>query len=168
MSAPDFKLDGYGNIVQMFRQMPADGYRKPVVAAFRKAAEPVKKAMISNLPSSLSKLKRVIKIQPGKGKSMTLAVGFYGRQGMYRNSKGVLWDPYMLLYWNNYGTLSNRAPGHSFQYPRRRISANRRGGIRAGFFVERAVEQSMPGAIKTFESAYLEEHEKFLQKLAAK
>lgn len=168
MSGANFKLDGYDNLITIFREMPEDGYRKPVVAAFRKAADPVKKAMIANLPSSLKALKKVCKIQPGKGKSMTLTVGFFGKQGMYRNQKGQMWDPYMLLYWHNYGTLANRSSEHSFQNPRRKPSINRSGGIKAGMFVERAIDQSMPQAQKTFESSYLVEHEKFLKQRAAK
>jgi hypothetical protein len=168
MSGANFKLDGYDNIITILREMPEDGYRKPVIAAFRKAAQPVKEAMANNLPSSLSPLKKVLKISPGKGKSMTLAVGFFGRQGMYRNRRGVMWDPYMLLYWHNYGTLANRSPEHSFQNPRRKPSVNWKGGIGAGLFVERAVDQSMPEAEKIFESSYLTEHQKFLEKRAAK
>jgi hypothetical protein len=168
MSGADFKLDGFENIVKIFREMPDDGYRKPVIAAFRKAAIPIKQAMIKNLPSSLSPLKKALKIQPGKGKSMTLSVGFFGRQGFYRNSKGQMWDLYMLLYWHNYGTLANRSAAHSFQNPRRKPSLNWKGGIKAGMFVDRAVEESISEAQKIFESAYLIEHEKFLEKLAAK
>lgn len=168
MSESSFRIDGYDNIITILREMPEDGYRKPVIAAFRKAAGPVKLAMASTLPSYLSPLKKVLKIVPGKGKSMTLAVGFFGKQGMYRNRRGVMWDPYMLLYWHNYGTLMNRSAEHSFQNPRRKPSFNWKGGIKAGLFVERAVEQSMPEAEKVFESSFLIEHEKFLEKLAAK
>jgi hypothetical protein len=164
----NFQLDGYGNMINIFRKMPEDGYRKPVIAAFKKAAIPVRNAMIENLPSNLKKLRRVIRIKPGKGKSMTLAVGAYANAAMYRNRRGINWDPYMLLYWHNYGTLSNRAAEHSFKNPVRKISAGRRGGIRAGLFFERAVEQSMPQAEKDFEKAYKDEHMRFLNKEAAK
>jgi hypothetical protein len=145
-----------------------EGYRKPVVAAFRKAAVPVRNAMIQNLPSALKPLKKVLKIKPGKGKSMTLAVGFFGKQGMYQNKKGQLWDPYMLIYWHNYGTLAKRSTEHSFQNARRKPSSLWKGGIKAGMFVEKAVEQSIGEAQKVFETSYLTEHEKFLIKRAAK
>lgn len=163
-----FRLDGYDNIVNIMRKMPEDGYRKPVIAAFRKAAAPVRDAMVKNLPSNLKKLKKVIKIKPGKGKSITLAVGAFANQGMYRNRRGQNWDPYMLLYWHNYGTLQGRDPNHSFKYKIRRTSAKKTGGLRAGLFFERAVETSMPQAEKIFEKAYAEEHEKFLMREAAR
>lgn len=163
-----FRLDGYDNIITIFRKMPEDGYRKPVVEAFKKAAIPVKEAMISNLPSNLKKLKRVIKIKPGKGKSMTVAVGAFANQVLYRNRRGVNWDPYMLLYWHNYGTLANRDPNHIFKYKVRAGSAKKSGGLKPGLFFERAIDQSMPQAQKDFEKLYQEEHEKFLNREAKK
>ena len=162
------KIDGADNLVTIFREMPEDGYRKPVQAAFRKAAVPVRRAMLASLPSYLKGTKSAIKIRPGKSKSMSLAVGVFGRTGEYQNRRGIGWDPYMLLYWHNYGTLSNRAPGHSFQYRRRRASANWAGGIRPKMFIDRAVESSIGEAQRVFDQAYLEEHNKFLNKLAAK
>jgi hypothetical protein len=168
MSFKGFKLDGYENIVTIFRETPEDGFRKPVIAAFRKAAVPVKNAMISNLPGNLKPLKKALKIQPGKGKSMTLAVGFFGRQWKYSNRKGQLWDPYMLLYWHNYGTMDNRSPEHNFQYNRRKASINKTGGIRAGLFVEKAIDESILEAQKTFETSFEIEHKKFLEARAAK
>jgi hypothetical protein len=161
-----FQLDGYGNVMNIFRKMPMDGYSKPIIAAFKTAAEPIKKAMINNLPANLKALKKVIKIKPGKGKSLRLAVGPFGGQAMYRNSRGVTWDPYMLIYWANYGTLVNRDQGHSFQYPIKKISINRRGGIKPGGFVEKAVNESLPKAEKIFEKTYEEEHIKFLERMA--
>ncbi|MZP67227.1 MAG: hypothetical protein GT597_13900 [Bacteroidales bacterium] len=162
----EFEIDGYGNLIAIFRKMPEDGYRKPVMAAFRKAAVPVKRAIIASLPSYLKGVKTAVKIKPGKGKKLVLAVGVYGNTGVYVNRRGVGWDPYMLVYWHNYGTLSNRAPGHSFQYRRRKKSAHWKGGIRPRFFVDRAVESSIGEAQRIFDEAYLVEHEKFLEKLA--
>jgi hypothetical protein len=167
MSA-NFQLDGFDNVINIIRAMPEDGYRKPVVAAFKKAAVPIRDSMIAALPSNLKGMKKVIKIKPGKGKSMTLAVGPFGRQLQYRNNRGVNWDPYMLIYWSNYGTYAGRDPGHSFQYKRRKKTAGYAGGIKAGLFIEHAVESSIPQAEKIFEKTYEEEHIKFLEKLAAK
>jgi hypothetical protein len=168
MSGANVKFDGFGNLVTIFREMPDDGYRRPVVAAFRKAALPVKQAMASGLPPNLKQFSKVIKIKPGKGKSMTLAVGFFGRQGVYVNHKGQKWDPYMLLYWHNYGTLANRSGEHQFQNARRKPSLSWMGGIKSALFVEKAIDSSMPQAEKVFETAYITEHEKFLQKKSSK
>ena len=165
---PTVQIDGFDNMVTIFRDMPEDGYRKPVQVAFRKAAVPVRRAMLASLPSYLKGAKSAIKIKPGKGKSLTLAVGVFGRTGVYKNRRGTGFDPYMLLYWHNYGTLSNRAQEHSFKTGRRRTSVNWRGGIRPRFFIDRAVDSSIGEAQRVFDQAYLDEHVKFLEKLAAK
>jgi hypothetical protein len=163
-----FVLIGKEELDKIFRDFPEHGYRKPVIAAFRKAANPVKKEMASQLPGYLKPLKKVIKIKPGKGKSMRLSVGFYSGQGMYRNRRGRDWDPYMLAYWHNYGTLANRDPSHSFKKPRRAGTAAFKGGIRPRRFVEIAWENSKGQAQKEFEKKFDEELTKFLEKNAVK
>ena len=151
MSA-NFTLTGTENLRRIFQDFPEGGYRKPIRAAFRKAARPVASAMSSNLPSSLKGMKKIIKTKQGKGKSLTCSVGFSGVEGMYRNSKGQLWNPYMLVYWFNYGTLSNRLASHQFKSPRRRKTASWKGGLMPGQFVEQAWEQSKNEAAKIFET----------------
>ena len=168
MSETYFTVDGFDNIIKMWKDMPEDGYRKPVIAAFKKAALPVKRAMIAGLPSSIKATKAAIKIKPGRGKSMTLAVGAFGRTGMYRNSRGVTWDPYQIIYWQNYGTLSNRAPEHQFLHARRKPSLNWRGGIRAGLFMEKAWNSTERDAEKIFETEYEKEYIKYLEARAKK
>jgi len=163
-----FVLDGYDNVINILRKMPEDGYRKPVMAAFKAAAEPVKEAMINSLPPELRKLKKAIKIKPGKSKRPSLAVGVYGRQMLYRNRRGVDWDPYMLIYWHNYGTIAGRSPLHQFKNKVRPASLRRGGGIRARLFIENAVAASLPKAERRFETAYAFEHHRFLEKEAAK
>lgn len=168
MSGANFTLEGSENLKTIFRELPEKGYRQPVIAAFRKAAKPVANAMASNLPKSLSNLKKIIKTKPGRGKSMTLSVGFTGGIAKFTNSRGQTWDPYQLAYWPNYGTLANRFAQHSFKTPRRKKTANWQGGIKPGLFVERAVDQSMPEAQKVFESEFDKEITKFFEKYAAK
>ncbi len=168
MTDSGFTLLGAENLQRIFREFPEKGYRKPVIAAFRKAAEPVKKAMISRLPGNLKALRRAIKIKPGKGKSMTLAVGIFARQGVFRNSRGQDWDPYQIAYWHNYGTLARRDSDHSFVTPRRKKTASYQGGIRPLRFVEAAWEESKGPAQQQFEKKVDEEITKFLQENAYK
>jgi hypothetical protein len=124
--------------------------------------------MIQSLPGKLKGMRSAIKIKSGKGESMTLAVGVFRGTGIYLNRRGQKWDPYMLLYWHNYGTLSNRASRHWFQYNRRRVSRRWRGGIMPGMFIERAWQSSAAEAQRIFEQTYEIEHNKFLEKLANK
>jgi hypothetical protein len=167
MSDACFEVRGFENIIQVFHDYPEKGLRRPVVKAFRKAAVPVKKAMENELPMNLKALKAALKIKPGKGKSMTLSVGFFGRQGLaYVNRKGQRWDPYQLVYWHNYGTLANRDSSHEFKKARGRKTSSWRGGIRPGRFVEKAVERSISEAERIFERTVEDEIEKFLEKNA--
>ena len=167
MSA-NFTLDGTENLRKIFEDMPERGYRKPIIAAFRKAADPVKRAMSARLPASLKAVKKILKIKPGKGKSLTLAVGFFGDEGKYINSKGTVVDAYNLVYWLNYGTLSNRDRMHKFKTQRRKISASWGGGITAVNFVDRAWEDSRGQAQNNFETTFQTELEKFMLKEAKK
>ena len=162
----NFELIGAENLKRIIREFPENGYIKPVKAAFRKAADPVKKAIVTNLPGSLKGLKKAVKIKPGKGKSLTMAVGIYSGNGVFRNTRGQDWDPYMIAYWHNYGTLSNRDREHSFKKQRRSISADFQGGIRPQRFVERAWDQSKTQAQKEFEKKAVEEVDKFLKQNA--
>lgn len=168
MRETGYTFTGMENLLGMFRKFPEGAYRKPVIAAFRKAAVPVKNAMGASLTSNLKPLKKILKVNAGKGKSLTLSVGFFGRQGVYTNRRGQQWDPYELVYWHNYGTLANRSGEHSFLNARRKPSANWTGGIKAGLFVEKAIDQSMPQAEKIFEAALEAEVTKFFEKEAAK
>ena len=164
----DFTIDGTDNLKRIFNELPEMGYHQPVKAAFRKAAKPVSKAMAGNLPPSLSSIRKIIKTKPGRGKSMTLSVGFTAGISKFVNRRGQAWDPWQLIYWFNYGTLANRFASHNFKAARRGKTASYSGGIRPGLFVEKAIEQSMPKAQKTFEQEFEKEFTKFLEKRAAK
>jgi hypothetical protein len=163
-------LQGSENLRNIFKDFPEKAYRRPVIKAFRKAAEPVKKAMSNSLPSNLKNLNKVIKIKPGKGKSMTLAVGFFANEGIYRNSKGQKWDPYQLALWHNYGTLDWRANRfYSFKTPvRRKIKSGSMAGIRPLLFVERGWQKSKGEAQRIFEDTADKEIVSFFEKEAAK
>jgi len=162
----DFELIGAENLKQIFRQFPEKGYHKSVKAAFRSAAAPVKKAIVANLPGNLKSIKRAVKIKAGKGKSLTMAVGIFAGAGVFRNSRGQDWDPYMIAYWHNYGTLSNRDREHSFKMQRRSKSVSWQGGIRPQRFVERAWDQSKNKARQEFERKAQDEVEKFFKENA--
>lgn len=164
MNTANFEIQGIEKLVKIFQEFPEKGYRRPVIAAFRKAAEPVKKAIIANLPGNLKGLRKAVKIKPGRG--LSLSVGFFARQGIYRNSRGRDYDPYTIAYWHNYGTYGNRDPEHNFAKPRGRKTAGRSGGIKPLKFVERAWEQSKNEAQAAFEKKVEEEIDKFLKENA--
>ena len=167
----NFTLTGTENLKEIFRQFPEGGYRAPLNAAFRKAADPVKRAMISNLPSNLKALKRIVKAKTSRASKgePSLAVGFFNRQNLvFRNSRGINWDPYTIAYWHNYGTMARRYSGHSFITPRKSKTSRREGGVRPLLFAEKGWEQSQSQAQKIFEEEVDREICKFYQKYAAK
>ena len=167
MSA-SFMIEGTENLKRIFAEFPEEGFRKPVNAAFRKAAKPVQSSMISSLPSSLSGLRKAIKIKSYRSEMPLVAVGPFKKGIMYQNRKGQSWNPYMLLYWLNYGTLANRLSGHQFSKARGRKSASWKGGIMPGQFIERAVSSSLPEAQKIFETEVDKEMVKFFEARALK
>ena len=163
-----FILTGDKELLKILREFPENGYRKPLMASFRKAALPVKKAMIAGLPASIRPLKSAIKAVPYKGKEPELAVGAFNKGMVYQNSRGQNWSPYMIIYWHNYGTYENRTGEHQFSNARKKVSSLRRGGIKGGLFIEKAWESSKAQAQKIFEETIDKEIVKFFQKHAAK
>lgn len=166
MSSSEFILTGTENLKQIFIKFPELGYRQPIIKAFRKAATPVKAAMIANLPTNLKGLRKAIKIKASKSK-LSLTVGVFN-DGKYRNSKGVDLSPFSIVNWANYGTLANRYSGHFFKAPRLSKTANWKGGIRPQLFIEKAWEQTKGRAQSTFEETVDKEIVKFFEKFAAK
>lgn len=169
MSA-EFTLTGTENLQRIFSEFPERGYRQPINKAFKKAAVPVKKAIQSNMPSSLSALKKQVKIKSaGKSKEPMCFTGFFwGGNMLYRNRRGQTWNPYSLAYWHNYGTLANRDPQHAFSNVRKKITATRRGGIKPTRFMEKGWDQSRSKAEKIFEEEVNKEILKFFEQEAAK
>ena len=159
---------GTENLKKIFREFPEGGYRKPIMAAFRKAAIPVQKAMKSNLPANLKGAAKTIRAVPYKGKDPGLGVGVFSKGSLYQNRRGQNWNPWMLIYWHNYGTLANRDSQHSFSNPRRSPSSGWRGGIKAGRFIDKAWESSKGQAQRVFEENVEKEINKFFEKNALK
>jgi hypothetical protein len=167
----NFTLTGTQELQNIFRNFPEGAYRKPLNAAFRKAALPVKQAMIRNIPPNLSGLKKAILAQtsrPSKGEP-SLAVGVFNK-GMYRNKRGINWKPWVIALWSNYGTLDWRANSfHNFSTPvRRKTSKGSMAGIQPKLFIERGWDQSKDNAQKTFEDTMDQEITRFFKKEAAK
>lgn len=168
MSGANFTIDGTENLKRIFADLPVKGYRQPVIAAFRKSGKPIADAMKAHLPASLSGLKKIIKTKIYKSDSPLAATGPFRKGVEYVNSRGVKWNPYMLLYWMNYGTLANRSSTHRFVKARGSKSSGRLGGIKPGLFMEAAIDSAMPQAAKVFETEFQKEFEKFLTALAAR
>lgn len=170
MKGANFTLEGSENLERIFREFPENGFKKPFRVGLRKAIQPVKRAMIANIPSELNGLKRAIKGVVYKGDVPEAAVGVFSRGIVYRNRRGVDWNPWQLALWHNYGTLDWRANiFHHFTTPlRRRTRSESMVGIRPKLFIERGWEASKGQAQKILETTVDQEITKFFEKNALK
>jgi hypothetical protein len=168
MSGANFTIEGTENLKKIFAQLPENGFKKPVNIAFRKAGKPIADAMKANLPASMAGLKKIIKTKIYRSELPMAATGPFRKGVEYVNSRGVKWNPYMLLYWLNYGTMANRSSTHRFVRARDKATSARHGGIKPGLFMEAAIDQAMPQAQKIFETEFQKEFEKFMSELATK
>lgn len=146
--ATDSKIEGIDEL-QGFLQNHTKELDKTVIGSLIKGSREIKKDIIANMPGNLQKFKPIVTHKAlTKSSNPSLVVGIFGRRLSYTNRRGVKWDPFMLEYWANYGTLANRDKGHLFQSSRREKSKDWRGGIRAQHFFERGTESSVENALK--------------------
>lgn len=131
-----------------------NNYEKPALRAvkssLRKGANVVKKAQVASLPDSAKGQKDVIRTVSVKRELMVMA-GVFSRGKKYINRRGIVWDPYQLLYWLNYGTYAGRMSGHQFVTARKQRSSGRLGGIKGADFLGRATKNALSAAQGAFE-----------------
>lgn len=160
MALTELKFDGTESLEQIFEQLPDKYAKKPMVSTFRKGARVFTRTLRRNTPKETGETRKAIGVKVGKGsRNLSIAVGFRG---------GKYYSNYMKAYWQNYGTLANRAGSHSFQRGRRTISSNWKGGIRPKFFVERSWENTQDQVQQVIENELETQTVKFLQKHAVK
>lgn len=157
------EIRGDEELQEIFEKMPARYAKKPVTATFRKGANEYNRALKANIPSSMSSLKKLVKVKVAK-RGITVIAGAFANVGTVTTRRGKEFDAFFLLYWSNYGTLQNRHAAHRFDRPRKRISAAWKGGIRPQLFAERAWETSKDRAMDTINNEIESETLKFLNK----
>lgn len=133
MAIQEFDIDGANVLQEVFEKLPAKYSDKIVISTMRKAARPLVKSIRSLAPRSEGNMAKKVSVKAYRKKKgcPSIKVGWHAK-----NSEGR-WA-YFKAYWQNYGTLSNRAPGHVFKRPRSSKSRDRKGGNTPKFFVERA------------------------------
>lgn len=154
--AVTIEFTGVENLQQIFNKLPGQYAKKPVQAAFRKAARPFIQALKRSAPHATGETAKAIGIKAGKGPY--IAVG-------YRAGKGYM-PAWFKAYWSNYGTYANRERSHTFKSKRKDKTAARRGGIVPKLFVERSWEQTKSQAEQIAQKELVTQTEKFLQKHA--
>jgi len=158
------EFSGVEELQQIFEKLPEKYAKKPVTATFRKGGNIYNKTLRQNLPPRMSQLKKLIKSKAGKGKSASLISGAWANMGTVTKSNGKEFDAFYILYWSNYGTLSNRQPGHKFDRARRAVSSSWGGGVRPQLFAEKAWEQSKDQVETVINDELENETLKFLNK----
>lgn len=154
-AAVTVEFTGLENIQEIFNKLPARYAKKPIHAAFRKAAKPFVSALKSSAPRATGDTKKAIGIKAGKGPY--ISVGIQGKGKM---------SAYFKAYWNNYGTEANRDNEHVFKFKRKPKSANWKGGIVPLRFVERSWDQTKEQVAKIANDEMMNETNKFLKKYA--
>lgn len=156
MATPAIHMDisDAEQLVSFLETLPSKVAKKPLVAILRKGANEVKKELRRELPSNMKKFKAIIGAKATRGFNTGLTVGFYGRKVYFEIRQRTKWDSYFLVYWANYGTLSNRDASHKFKKGRRAVSSSWKGGIKAGGFVERGMERGTPKAEQKIEQEF--------------
>ncbi len=137
-----------------------------VLNSFMKGAAQARKELKNSTPATLAKFNETLQTKKLKPKDgiLQVMVGYFGRKVNYVNRRGVKWDAYFMLYWANYGTLSKRASDHSFQFGRKKVSADHKGGINPLKFFDKAADSAMDTAFTAIDQAT----EKELYKQVAK
>lgn len=121
---------------------------KTVLDSLVKGSREVRNDVVSRMPANLKKFESIFGTKKlPKAAIPSVLVGFFGRKMNYINKRGVKWDAFMLVYWQNYGTMANRDSSHDFQSARRTISRNKKGGIKPLNFWDNGVNTSYETAL---------------------
>jgi hypothetical protein len=162
-----FEIVGHRNLEQIFGDLENEAFNRIVRRAFARGGNVVKKSMIREIPSKIKPIKKAIKVRASRRELVT-TIGVNSKMGFYVNRRGIMWDPWMLAYWFNYGTYGNRSLLHRFANPRRFKTRHITGGIKPDYFIERGWENSSKQAQEEVEKTWEKEVNNFFEKHAYK
>lgn len=108
------RVEGLDDCLRSLDRLPQNGL-KITEAALKEAAQPVAKKIRSGMPTRFRNLikAKVIKAERRMNGNSTAIVGAFKRRK--QGDKEV--NDWFKMYWQNYGTLKHRNPGHEFVYP---------------------------------------------------
>ncbi len=108
------RVEGLDDCLKALDRLPENALRM-TEAALKEAAQPVAKRMRSKMPARFRKLikSKVIKAERRMNGNSTAIIGAFKRRK--QDEKEV--NDWFKMYWQNYGTLSHRDPGHEFVFP---------------------------------------------------
>lgn len=134
----EVKIEGVDNALKVLEAYPINAH-KVIDKAIRKAGTQAVKEVRSAVPH-----KDWRKMAKGRLKSYKEG-GSYFKFGLYgdKSSADGKITNWFKAYWKNHGTLARRDPNHHFDYKRKRVSANWKGGIRPSNFFEPSAERAL-------------------------
>lgn len=120
------RIEGLDDCLKAFDRLPGNALRM-TEAAMKEAAQPVAKRIRSGMPKEFRKLikVKVIKAERRITGNSTVIIGAFKRK---KQSDSEVND-WFKMYWQNYGTLSRRDPGHEFVFPVKKGNRRRRNNI---------------------------------------
>lgn len=124
-------------VIDTYTRLPVS-----IKAEMKKALRQAAKPAVSEIKASLSqKSKRSVKANIYGKKDLLLVIG------LFRNNKSTGLDRYFIEYWKEYGTLSRRSASHRFAKPRKRITANWKGGITPQNKIDPLLDRKLPEVV---------------------
>lgn len=161
-------VKGIEETMSFLDELRRDYPRKVVVSAMKNAQKPFVKEIIAR-NSDIPEIKKEAKSRTIRrtGKDVVVASGIWGGESSatHISSKGK--QPmrvFHLVYWRNYGTLSNRNTLHRFVRSRKHKSARWSGGIAAEKSIEKAWEKTKSMVINNLPIEAKKAAEKYLAK----
>lgn len=108
------RIEGLDECLRSFDRLPENALRI-TEAAMKEAGQPVAKKIRSLVPKEFRRLikVKVIKAERRLDGNSTVIIGAFKRK---RQSELEISD-WNKMYWQNYGTLTRRDPGHEFVFP---------------------------------------------------
>jgi len=153
----EFSISGDENLRKYLRDLPDKYTDKVAKTALRKALAP----FVKNLRRASRNAKKAVRVKVKNSKS-----GPYARAGIWGG--GEYRPQWFKEYWQNYGTLQNRSPGHTFKNGIKSKSRGKQGGIRPSGFVEKAWESSKAQVVSGLETEMAKATQDFFKKNKAK
>jgi len=114
MSSLSVRVEGLDDCLKALDRLPQNALRM-TEAALKEASQPVAKKIRSGMPAIFRRLikAKVIKAERRMNGNSTAIIGAFKRKK--QSDKEV--NDWFKMYWQNYGTLSHRDPGHEFVFP---------------------------------------------------
>lgn len=120
------RIEGLDDCMKAFDRLPANALRM-TEASMKEAAQPVAKKIRAGMPKEFRKLikTKLIKAERRMNGNSTVIVGAFKRKR--QSDKEV--NDWFKMYWQNYGTLTHRDPGHEFVFPIKKGTRRRRNNV---------------------------------------